>query len=42
MIASNLEQLPEFLHSYADLNNYIRDTLDELDNTALKGKYIVN
>ena len=33
MTTQSSNQLPEFLQSYEDLNNYIRDTFDPLDNT---------
>lgn len=37
MTSHSTNQLPEFLQSYEDLNSYIRDTFDTLDNTS-KGR----
>src|SRR3712207_5308094 len=37
MTAVESNELPDFLQSYEDLNSYIRDTLDQLDNTK-KGR----
>jgi hypothetical protein len=37
IMASNVRELPSFLQTYEDLNNHIRDTLDDLDNTS-KGR----